>query len=428
MIIDFTISNFRSIKERKTLSLLAHNQKSDKSHSDSKIDFNIRGFRDSLLKGAAIYGGNASGKSNLLRGVFSFINFALNSFQEIKPNAQIPIEPFSLDNGSKNEPSGFETNFIIDNVRYTYRLEVNRVQVTYESLESYPKGIARKLFERSFNEASRSYSFEKSSYFKVDSGLFEKTRENSTFLSYAVANNADDLKPVYRYLSSISFINGMNVMPPITEFGLLNNAPYAEQIKEFIRNVDLGINDVVIKKAPLPQEQVSRIYGENSSIYNENNPNHPFNIEVSFTHSGSDDKSYSISLQDESDGTKKIFNYIGPFIDIINKGGILFIDEIDTSLHPLIVKELLSLFYSSSNNKGAQIIFTSHNPILLDADLLRRDQVWFSAKNDFGETDLYPLRDYKPRKNESIIRGYLGGRYGAIPFIENIERSMGKHA
>lgn len=425
MIIDFSIGNFRSIRGKKTLSLVAFNRKKDTEHSESKVDFNTRGFKSSLLKGAVIYGGNASGKSNLLMGVSSFLKFALNSFQEIKPNDQIPIEPFLLDNESKNEPSCFEINFIVNEVKYSYRLEANRTQVTYESLESSPKGIARSLFVRKLND-DKSYTFEKSSYFKADAGLFSKTRGNSSFLSFGMANDVEDLKPIYNYLSSISFINGMYAMPPTTEIGLLNNAPHYNQVKEFLRWADLGIKDVFVRKAPLTPDQAAMVYAEHASIYNADNPNHPFNIEVGFKHSGYDNENYNIPLQNESEGTKKIFNFIGPIIDIINRGGTLFIDEIDSSLHPLIVLELLKLFFSQNNSKGAQIIFTSHNPILLDAGLLRRDQVWFSAKNDFGETDLYPLLDYKPRKSESLVRGYLGGRYGAIPFFENIEKSMGK--
>lgn len=425
MIIDFSIGNFRSIRDKKSLSLLAYNRKND-NLLENKLDYAIRGFKNSLLKGAAVYGGNASGKSNLLRGVAAFLNFALHSFQEIKPEEQIPIEPFLLDETSRNKESVFEINFIVDDVRYSYKLELNRNRVVYESLESYPKGISRNLFTRKYKGEKSNYSFEKSVYFKVDFDLFYKVRDNVSYLSYAVASNVDALMPIYRYLSSIEFINGANPFPSATELKLFNKESSAEEIKNFIQYADLGIKNIFVKKNPLSEDQVRRIYGSQSSLYDENNPNHPFNLEVDFSHKGYENKEYNISLQNESDGTRKVFKLIGPFVDIIRGGGTLFIDEIDTSLHPLMVNELLKLFFSEKNTNGAQIVFTSHNPILLDANLLRRDQVWFSAKNDFGETDLYPLLDYSPRKNESLIRGYLGGRYGAIPFFENIEKSMGE--
>lgn len=424
MIIDFTIGNFRSIRDLKTISLLAYNRKNDEL-CRNKVDYAIRGFKNSVLKGAAVYGGNASGKSNLFSGVSTFLNFALHSFQEIKPEEQIPIEPFLLDEVSRNKESVFEINFIVDCIRYLYRLELNRNKVTYESLVSYPKGIPRNLFKRKYVGDKIDYTFEKSVYFKADFDLFYKVRDNVSYLSYALANNVDALMPIYRYLSSIEFISGVKPFPSATELKLFQNESSSREIKDFMRSADLGIQNILVKKNPLSEEQIRRIYGVQSSLYDENNLAHPFKLDVNFTHKGYEDKEYHISLQNESDGTKKVFKLIGPFIDIINKGGTLFIDEIDTSLHPLMVNELLKLFFSETNTNGAQIIFTSHNPILLDADLLRRDQVWFSAKNDFGETDLYSLLDYSPRKGESLIRGYLGGRYGAIPFFENIEKSMG---
>lgn len=423
MIIDFSVGNFRSIRDLKNLSLLAYNRKND-DLCENKIDYTVRGFKNSVLKGAVVYGGNASGKSNLLMGVAAFLNFALHSFQEIKPEEQIPIEPFLLDETSRNRESVFEINFIVDEIRYSYRLELNRTRITHESLASYPKGISRNLFTRKYTGGSGNYSFEKSVYFKADFDLFYKVRDNVSYLSYALASNVDALMPLYRYLSSIEFISGVKPFQSATELKLFNNEPSSPKIKDFIKSADLGIRDIQVKKNPLSKEQILGIYGSKSSLYDENNPNHPFNLDVDFAHRGYEDKEYTIPLQNESDGTRKIFRLIGPLIDIIAKGGTLFIDEIDTSLHPLMVKELLKLFFSEKNTKGAQIVFTSHNPILLDANLLRRDQVWFSAKNDFGETDLYPLLDYSPRKGESLIRGYLGGRYGAIPFFESIEKSM----
>jgi AAA15 family ATPase/GTPase len=122
--------------------------------------------------------------------------------------------------------------------------------------------------------------------------------------------------------------------------------------------------------------------------------------------------------KEESAGTRRLFALAGPWMDIINHGYLVFIDEMETSLHPLLVKELVKLIQNAeSNSLGAQVVFTTHSPTLLDTELLRRDQIWFTEKDENGATKLYPLSDYQPRKGEAIAKGYLAGRYGAVPFI-----------
>ena len=141
-------------------------------------------------------------------------------------------------------------------------------------------------------------------------------------------------------------------------------------------------------------------------------------LEPQFTHRGPNAAEIPLPWASESAGTQRFFSLAGPWLDILSKGSTVCIDELETSMHPLMVRELLRLFFSANENpKGAQILFTTHNPLLLDATLLRRDQVWFTDKEENGETHLYPLTDYSPRKGESLVRGYLSGRYGAVPFV-----------
>ncbi len=204
MVIDFSISNFRSIREKKTFSLEAYSRKNDDILLENKVDFDLKGFKNSLLKGASIYGANASGKSNLLSALALLNQIALHSFQCQNPNSLFPIEQFALDDISKDEPSSYEINFIaFDGIRYSYKLELNSHRVLYESLVAYPNGLAQRWYVYEWEEEMQKYSFEKSSYFKADFNIFLRTRANSTYLSNAVANNVEMLKPVYDFLSSI---------------------------------------------------------------------------------------------------------------------------------------------------------------------------------------------------------------------------------
>jgi hypothetical protein len=137
-------------------------------------------------------------------------------------------------------------------------------------------------------------------------------------------------------------------------------------------------------------------------------------------HRGADGKEYPLPWEEESSGTQKLFSLAGPWLDILQNGHVAGVDEIESSMHPAMVVALLRLLFDAElNPNNAQIVFTTHNPLLLDPTLLRRDQVWFADKDEEGATHLYPLSDYKPRKGESLVRGYLSGRYGAVPFIPN---------
>jgi AAA15 family ATPase/GTPase len=143
-------------------------------------------------------------------------------------------------------------------------------------------------------------------------------------------------------------------------------------------------------------------------------------LEVKRNGLGADGKEFPLPWNEESSGTQKFFALTGPWLDILENGYFASLDEIESSIHPSMVSALLKLFFArTSNQTGAQLLFTTHNPLLLDTDVIRRDQVWFADKDDEGATHLYPLTDYKPRNTESLVRGYMAGRYGAVPFIPN---------
>ena len=419
MIIDYSITNFRSIREKQTLYLLAKNKKSDRQ--DNKVfSYNkMKGFRSILSKGCVIYGHNASGKSNMLMGFSFFANFVLNSQRKIKPSEKIPIVPFLLDEESRNNDSEFEVNFILDDVRYSYEIKLNSTRVVYESLKAYPNAISQDWYTRVWDQDKNNYAWSSGDPEKYgfDPNTAQRTRENVSFLSFANEEKNDVLRKIYNWFVSVKFLRGdLNGFSEIYTAADIEKAKLnKEKALQFIKCADTGIQDFNLVKKEfdssqiptyVPQEIKEKLVSELSGT---------FQLESNFGHRGMGGKTYPIEFEDESEGTQKLFNMLSPVFDTLKRGGVLFFDEIENSLHPLLLIEVIKLFFSDVlNPKGAQIIFTAHNTILLDVELLNRDQVWFTEKSYYGETKLYSLLKYSPRIKESLVRGYLSGRYGAI--------------
>jgi len=199
----------------------------------------------------------------------------------------------------------------------------------------------------------------------------------------------------------------------------------SNSIKQIMKSVDFCISEIKAEEKELEEDDIKKFDFIKNFINPkvleaiEKEPNQLKKRELTFIHKNNDDEPVEFDFnKDESVGTQRFFALIGPWLDILENGHTVLIDEIDTSLHPILVREMLKLLFSKKyNKKGAQVIFTTHNPLLLDSDLLRRDQIWFTEKTSYGETFVYPLTEYKPRKNEAIAKGYISGRYGAIPYI-----------
>ena len=430
MIIDFSITNYRSIRDKQTLYLLAKKKQSDLQ--ENKVSFeNLRGFKSILSKGCVIYGHNASGKSNLLIGFYFFSDFIANSYRDVKPSKGIPVVPFLLDEDSRFKDSEFEVNFIIDNVRYNYEIKLNGTRVTYESLKAYPNAIAQDWYTRTWNNEKKDYDWYSGDAEKYgfNEPYAKKTRENVSFLSYANEEKNDKLKRIYDWFDSIIFLTGdlRNLPEIITANELKKETLGKRKALEFIRRADIGINDLKLNKkefdsteipSVLPQELKEKIISEFSGT---------FRLESTFAHSGYGEMSYLIDFDDESEGTKKLYKMMSIVFRVLDEGGIIFYDEIENALHPLLLIEVLKLFFSDLHNpKEAQIIFTAHNTILLDVNLLNRDQIWLVEKSLTGDSKLYSILKFSPRVNESLVRGYLSGRYGAIKHFESeaFEESM----
>jgi hypothetical protein len=278
-------------------------------------------------------------------------------------------------------------------------------------------------FNRDWNAQSGSYQWspDRPTGFQRDSQLEGYTLSNMLFLSKAVASNRPELDPVFRWFKErLRFLDLSMRSRLETRFTLAmlkEQTPLHERIVELLRHADLGVTAArVIDKRP-SEEEWDKMFSKMPAVVRER-----FNRkgweEPELAHRCSGGEERALPWDSESAGTHRFFCLAGPWLDILANGYMVCVDELETSMHPLMVRELLRLFFSEKENpNGAQILFTTHNPLLLDATLLRRDQVWFTDKDPDNEAHLYPLTDYSPRKGESLVRGYMSGRYSAVPFI-----------
>lgn len=420
MIIDFSVKNFRSFKEEQRLSFVASNY--DKSLLDNMIGPTLPGLEEvKLLKGLVIYGANAAGKTNALLALRFLSHLVENSATGLNSGDPTGVEPFILDPETPNQPTEFVLRFVAEGVRYHFALVLNKTRVLFESLSAFPKGREQVWYEREWDDDSEAYEWrpDRPTDFKRDPKIVGYTRDNALFLSTAVKWNNKELEPIYLWFKKrLKFLRLNEDFPPLSPgftAQFMNRSPNTRAlVTKLLQHADFGIlsakaSEREIKReelpADMPQELVEQILRGK-------------NLEIHLGHRGTGGKEFQIAWEEQSSGTQKFFSLSGPWLDILANGYIAELDEIESSMHPSMVTALLRLVFSKEHNpNGAQLLFTTHNPLLLDPTLIRRDQVWFADKDDEGSTHLYPLTDYKPRKGESLARGYLSGRYGAVPFI-----------
>jgi hypothetical protein len=427
MLLQFTVSNFRAFRERQILSLTASNY--DKSLPENCIAPSLPGLkRDRWVKGAAIYGANASGKSTVLEALKVLAGLVRSSAQTTDPKEPITaIEPFALAADAATEPSAFAVSFVTGSVRYEYRLAATRERIWHESLRAFPVGKEQTWFQRDWSPSTETYTWtpENPTGFTRDRNIEGRTLPNVLYLSKAVAENRLEIEPVFRWFKDRLIFIDLSTRSPAMPDGftvrqLADATPHKLRIINLLRHADLGVTGAEVRQTKpvgpdfdrmlplLPEnlrEEVRRT--GNFLVY-----------QTELLHRGSDGADHALRWESESAGTHRFFALAGPWLDIMARGRVVCIDELETSMHPLMVRELLRLFFSEKENPNrAQILFTTHNPLLLDPTLVRRDQVWFTDKDDEGKSHLYPLTDYQPRQGESLVRGYLSGRYGAVPFV-----------
>jgi uncharacterized protein len=415
MLVEFRVKNFRSLRDEQVLSLVASKDKTlEHTHT---LASGLKAA-PSLLRSAAIYGANASGKSNLIKALQYMRGVVMESATVIQPGQTYAVQPFRLNEASAIGPSEFEVTFILDGVRYQYCFAMNAQRIVREHLLVYKAFKPQRWFERHFDESIGRDIYEFGPGLKGPKNLWEgATRPNALFLSMAVQLNSEALRPVFDWFAAgLVIFNEQSLLSPQVSIQMLKQSDSRKQICDFLRAADISIADIEVVTRTVPGQAVHfDLVAGKTEVRTEEMEEH----QLRFSHVTDQGKAV-FDLMDESSGTRNLLFLTGPVMGVLQKGVTLVIDELDTSLHTLLVRELVRLFHRPEiNTGGAQLIFTTHDTSLLDAPgLFRRDQVWFVEKDRDQASELVSLSEFSPRKNEALERGYLMGRYGAVPFLD----------
>jgi len=424
MLVNFKVKNFRSIKEEQLFSMVASSQK---EFIDTHTFLPTTSKKLSLVKTAAIYGANAAGKSNILKALKTMKKIVCDSATKYQRGDELPVKPFLFDK-EVNEPTEFEINFIYDKVRYQYGFAVTKEKITEEWLIAYPKRRAQNWFVRVYDEKAKDYKWQFGDKLTGKKQIWKSsTRSNALFLSTAVSLNSEQLKPVFDWFAKKLKIAGVGGWEPSFTMSKCLDKKYKENILRFLKIADIDIEDIEIKVDKFdPFDLPDDMPIELKEKIVQGLKGKKLIKEVKFYHLDNYGKKVALDFNDESDGTQKLFAFIGPWIDSLENANVLLIDELHDNFHPLMVKFLIEMFHNKDMNKSnAQLIFTTHETSILNQDIFRRDQIWFCEKLNKA-TRLYPLTDFRPRKKvENLEKGYLSGRYGATPFFQDISMAMG---
>ncbi len=411
MLIQFSVKNFRSFQDRQTLSLM-------RAKGGELMTSNTFGAPGgiSLLRSAVMYGPNAGGKTNFMKALRAMQETVLGSARESQTGDSLPMTPFRLSQAARKKPCEFEAIFIADGVRYQYGFAATEDRIVEEWLLAFPKGRSQHWLSRRWNAADNKHEWQIGSSLTGTKQLWRNsTRDNALFLSTAVQLNSEQLRPIYTWFSkTLRMANIQGWSPKFSASLCEKDGREKAHIMDYLRAADVGVEDIDVEKkqfddVELPDDMPDQVREEMKG--------RTF-ARITTSHVDAEGGIVNFDLSDESHGTEKIFALSGPWIDSLNNGYVVFIDELNVGLHPYLTRFLVQLFNSSAYNpNNAQLVFTTHETSILTQDLFRRDQVWFCEKENDHASKMIPLTDFSPRKGrENLEQAYLSGRYGAVPY------------
>ncbi len=415
MLIEFRVANYRSIRDEQTFSLVASK---DTTLQDSHtIKTGIHAV-PRLLRSAVIYGANASGKSNLIKALQYMRFVVLKSATVMQEGQTFNVQPFLLDTDYSDKPSTFEITFLLDGIRHQYGFSMNQQRIINEYLLVYKAFKPQIWFNRSYNSEKDKDEYVFSNAFRGTKELFRKTtRSNALFLSTAVQLNNDMLRPIFNWFrNQLVIFNEMERLNPKISIQMLENPDDHKNICDFLINADISLEDIYLETRKVPRKNVRfDISTEKAEVTDDN-----VEQKIVTFHHVAEKGNATFNMNDESSGTRNLLFMAGPILKILHQGLTFIVDELDTSLHTLLVRKLIRMFNNKDNIGNAQLIFTTHNTSFIDEpDLFRRDQIWLIDKDLDQASTVTSLLEFSPRKNEALGRGYLMGRYGAIPLLDN---------
>jgi len=417
MLVEFSVQNYRSFYERATFSMVASSIKEHPTHVAE-----LSGQR--ILTTSVFYGANASGKSNLLKAFAFMKDMVLNSSKDTQAGEEIKVEPFLLNSRGADEPTQMEVVFLTDDTLYRYGFTCSSKQVLKEWLfarSTKPKSRELRLFER---DAEKDFKVH-SRFKEAKDSMLEFLRDNTLLLSLLAQFNGRVSTQIVHCFTNTNIWNISSYMPVHTSVLIKNGLVPQDWISDILVKADLGI-----KKFQITEREVSSATLKNTPFLLRQDVNKLVSLIINTHHEYYDAEAnefraviFDLATQ-ESEGTKQFFSMAGLIYYTLNRGGILFIDEIENSLHPLLCSIIIRLFQDAeTNTKGAQLVFTTHNTLLLNKGSFRRDEVWFAEKDSSCSTDLYSLVEYKldtgkARNDSSYGKDYIRGKYGALPFVD----------
>lgn len=417
MLIEFRVENYRSIRDEQVFTMAAGRI----GRADKSCLREVAGVSRPLLPVAAVYGANASGKSNVLAALAFMVDAVSLSFRAWAPKGGIAHAPFAWGT-RRSEPTTLEVEFVIGGVRYRYGFRFDASIFLEEWLYAWPNGKKQTWFTRDREE------FAFGEHLKGENQATSAvTRSNALFLSAAAQFQNPQLSPIYHWFGSAKTINfdDLNQRPTLKDWGRFAEGLVADWLDPSIQNLvskDLepasSLFDrlrALLQSADLGIVDLRAIRDESSQRGRRQR--------IEFRHQ-SDESDAWLPLEEESRGTQVLLRLAVPFLRAIAGGHLLIVDELESSMHPNLAEHLVRQFNDPATNpNNAQLIFSTHDTNLLGtlsgSPALRRDQIWLTEKDPTGASVLYPLTDFKPRQGENIERGYIQGRYGAIPYLGN---------
>ncbi len=428
MLVAFSCENWTLFRDRVELDLRAT---SDDTRRKCVV-FNPENFPDiDLLKSAVLFGPNASGKTRLFDAFRFLKHFVLHSSKESQQGQKIPVHPFRLDVHTRTRPTVFEIMFVTRTGLVRFGFEADTDKVREEWLYIQPPGAKKREREIYFRKGKDIQVHKK---FREQSELLIRRRmirSNALFLSVAAQFNLSFATEVIEWfdqkLHIVSGLKGHGEYAPYTVQWAEKNAGNRARLLHLLRQAETGIVDFaerqfdekMLEDRRIPEavrHMLHEALARGEKIFGGVETIHPV-----FDGPRMVDQTAFNLFKDESAGTERLFSLAGPLLHSLDEGHVLLVDEFDARLHTLLARHLLELFQSSENKRNAQLIGTTHNTLLMDRDLLRRDQIWFLEKDDRQAATLYSLADFDTRavrKNDNYLKKYLSGRFGAIPMVD----------
>ena len=416
MLVSFAVENWTCFRDRQEFSMEIAGRVSDEFAFDTGSTRYPR-----LNRVAAIYGPNGSGKSCFVRAISFMQNAVLESARSGQAGGRIHVIPFRLDVSALERPTSFDIAFIQDEVVYEYEISVDSTRVWSEQLAVRPPGgRLQRWLSRSFDPVTEQYDWSFGPSLRGSREVWRKaTRSNALYVSTAVQLNSISLRPIVEWFQKLVVVWPEGLSPHFTSASIESDENFCSRVAEFLKRADIPVSHVRVREEELDLKEIAEHVPP--AVLEDLRKSEDRKIQIpefGLPVAGSNDLAY-LELGEQSDGTQRVFSFASPWFDVMEHSRVVVVDELDRSLHPHLVRYLVGLINRASPAQ-AQLVATVHDVTLLQ-ETLDRNQVWLIEQGPDHAAFLTALSDYHPRKNESLVRGYLGGRYGAIPNVAEMD-------